>query len=186
LPIFNELPLEKSPAATLIINGTNDIVNNIDELNIQWNADVPTSVVGEQIDTKTKKTVDPKVDSPPQHKLGDQALADLTLKCKQEVKSTHRPADDTGRAQERSKGALNEAEWFIKATCSTSFDRLCKIIHAHTIVELKGAGSRHSGNYLVSSVTHTIDRSSYKMQLELKRNAWNLPSTKNGLPGIGM
>lgn len=170
---FDELPLESSPAETLIVNSADETKVNIDELSISWDSDVPTKVVGSQLETKKKNKTDANVERSEQHKLGVATLDLVTKECRQEGKSSPKPADDVGRVQQRSKGALNEAEWFIKASCSTSFDRLCKVIHAHTIVEVIGAGSRHSGKYLISGVTHTIDSASYKMQLELMRNAWD-------------
>ncbi len=110
------------------------------------------------------------------------SLQQITKDCQQEVKAVHRPVDEPCfRSQQRSRGALDEAEWFIKASCATSYDRLCEVVHAHTVVKLEGADSRHSGDYLVAAVTHTIDVSSYKMQLELKRNAWDQSPSANGL-----
>ena len=109
----------------------------------------------------------------------------MTKGCQQEARPTHKVTDDPGRAQQRSQGALNEAEWFIKASCSTSYDRLCQIVHAHNIVRIEGAGTRHSGDYVVSGVTHTIDVSSYKMQIELMRNAWDPRPSENGKQGTG-
>ncbi|UOQ64812.1 phage late control D family protein [Hymenobacter volaticus] len=181
-----ELPLEGKPSLKLRINGDDKDRNNIDELNISWNTDVPTSVVGKNLDSKTKNKTDPAVDEPGQFKLGEKSLVLITEKCRQQARSSPKPADNDGRAQERSKAALNEAEWFIRANCSTSFDRLCKVVRAHTLVEIEGAGSRHSGPYLVSGVTHSIDAVSYKMQVELIRNAWDKAANKNGLSGLGM
>jgi hypothetical protein len=74
--------------------------------------------------------------------------------------------------QARSRGALRDAQWFIHASCHTSLRRLCKIVRNHTIVEVQGAGSKHSGKYYVTGVKHTIDAISHNMNLELARNAW--------------
>ena len=45
-------------------------------------------------------------------------------------------------------------------------------LYAFDLLELDGAGSRHSGNYLVAGVRHTIDAGGHRMELELLRNAW--------------
>ena len=45
-------------------------------------------------------------------------------------------------------------------------------MRAHTVVELQGAGIRHSGKYFVGGVRHTIDADRHRMELELLRNAW--------------
>ena len=65
-----------------------------------------------------------------------------------------------------------EASWFIRATCQTSLDRLASVVRAHSVVEIQGAGKRHSGKYFVSAVRHTIDPAMHRMDLELVRNAW--------------
>ena len=45
-------------------------------------------------------------------------------------------------------------------------------VRAHTVVELSGAGSLHSGRYLVAAVRHLIDPAGHRMTVELVRNAW--------------
>ncbi len=52
---FHKLPLDEKPMITLVINHNDPAKNNIDELSINWDADVPTKVVGQHLDTKTKK-----------------------------------------------------------------------------------------------------------------------------------
>lgn len=44
-------------------------------------------------------------------------------------------------------------------------------IMARNVIELKGLGTRFSGNYYVTSATHTIDASGYRTDFEVKRNA---------------
>lgn len=44
-------------------------------------------------------------------------------------------------------------------------------IRARIVIELKGLGKRFSGNYYVTSATHTIDGGGYRTDFEVKRNA---------------
>lgn len=46
-------------------------------------------------------------------------------------------------------------------------------LKARMLIELKGLGRRFSGNYYVTSVTHTIDAGGYRTDFEVKRNARN-------------
>jgi len=182
---FNKLPLkgfsEKNPYGdpnniTLNLSGEN---NEIDDFSISWNVEKPTSVKAVHTDRKTgqkKKAEEPEA---PQPKLGNMTLKQITDDSISDFQS---PAVfDEGDMADRNKAALDEAEWFIKANCSTSYERLCKkatkdaptpILTAHTVINIAGAGSRYSGEYLVAGVSHSIDGGEYKMQLELKRNAW--------------
>jgi uncharacterized protein len=43
-------------------------------------------------------------------------------------------------------------------------------LKARTLIELKGVGKRFSGNYYVTSATHTIDGSGYRTTFQVKRN----------------
>ena len=82
------------------------------------------------------------------------------------------PVDDAGDLQARGAGLLVEADWFIQATCQTSLESLGGLVRAHTVVEVRGAGSRHSGKYFVAAVRHTIDSTAHKMDVTLVRNGW--------------
>ena len=44
-------------------------------------------------------------------------------------------------------------------------------LQSRVLVELKGLGRRFSGNYYVTSTTHTIDSGGYRTDFEAKRNA---------------
>lgn len=186
---FERLPLDKEGLVDLVINHE---YNSMDEFSIDWNADRPTSVKSQQTDKRTKKKKESKVEQPPQPKLANRTLSELTHGLVSTLLPG--PADDEDTMQERNEAALNEAEWFINASCATTYERLYKyyeelkkvtrddpapepelIIHAHTIANVRGVGSRHSGKYLISGVTHTLDGESYKMQLSLMRNSWQAP-----------
>jgi hypothetical protein len=176
---FSRLPLKGSKTAATKDDGTNIKqtlkINypdyNITELSINWDANRPTSVQQHEVDAHTKKTKKSDPDNPPQIKLGDITLKDLT-EGKVSALLT-KPGDDSGKI-DRSNAALNDAEWFIRLTCNADFEKFCDgdLFHAHTKVLLMGAGARYDGEYIVSGVTHTIDTVSYKVQLELMRNAW--------------
>ncbi|MBV6425966.1 MAG: hypothetical protein KIPDCIKN_00457 [Haliscomenobacter sp.] len=173
---FDQLPLQETPGLELSIAGED---HNIGECEINWDAGRPTSIQQKQIDRRNHQVNPRRTGEAPQPKLGD-----VTLKCLTSgIISAVLPgmASDTEDMGDRNGAALNEAEWFIKASCSTTFEQLCKqgapkIVHAHETVQLKGVGSRHEGTYLVAGVTHTIDAESYKLQIELQRNAWSASS----------
>ena len=42
-----------------------------------------------------------------------------------------------------------------------------------TTVSLNGLGTRHSGQYVVSRVTHDITPADHVMTIDLARNGWN-------------
>jgi Phage tail baseplate hub (GPD) len=164
---FKRPDLGQSAAVTLQINVQPP---NIEVFDLSWNAENPTSVEATQLDLDTKDDISGDLDKTPQTGLGDQQLLDITG----DTRSIHvaAPGDDAGDLQARSQGALVEADWFIRASCKTSLHLLGSLVRALTIVTVKGVGSRHSGNYLVSGVRHSIDAADHLMEIELVRNGW--------------
>jgi hypothetical protein len=164
---FQRPDLDGEPANTLLINLPN---TNIETLDITWNTERPTATEGLQLDLNTKTDIDGGVAQSPQTPLGTLALASIATG----VRTAHvaAPANDAGDMQARGEGTLIEADWFIRATCRTSLSRLGRLVRAHTVVLVQGAGSRHSGLYYVASVRHTIDATTHLMDIELIRNGW--------------
>jgi len=167
---FDSLPLKSKPEHQLTLNQED---NNIDSMEIKWDAERPTKVESKEIDLKTKKVIDGDVYEAPQPKAsGEVTLKDLTGSIISKKISV--PPKDTATILNGNKAALNAAEWFLTANCTLDFERLCedKTIHAHTMIGVSGLGTRYSGNYVVSKVVHTIDAVSYKLALSLMRNTW--------------
>jgi hypothetical protein len=164
---FKPPPLTGEPVLDLIINLDSPTIEGLD---ITWDVERPTSVVGLQLDLNTLADIDGGVPVSSQTVLGDQGLQAITG----DTRSIHllAPADDTGNLQARSNGLLTEANWFIRASCQTSLHALGRLVRAHTLVNLRGAGSRHSGLYFVSAVRHLIDAATHRMEVTLLRNGW--------------
>ena len=165
---FKRPPLEGRADVKLVINLVSPSLQTLD---ISWDVERPTSIEGTQLDLNTKKNLEIAVKQTPQTILGDHSLSKITG----DTRSVHlsAPADDAGDMRARGQGALIEADWFIHATCQTSLEFSGIPVRAHTIVELRGAGSRHSGKYFVAGVRHTIDATAHRMDLELVRNGWS-------------
>jgi len=73
--------------------------------------------------------------------------------------------------QNRAEAALTEAGWFVNATASTTAYMLGDVLMPHNVIEVKGLGSKHSGPYQVSAVTHVINAADHFMDIQLRRNA---------------
>ncbi len=165
---FQRPELNGTPAKDLVINFETP---NIQAFDISWDVERPTSTDGKQIDLNTKNDINGTVPQTPQPPLGTNNLQAITGDTRSIYVAA--PSDDAGNMQARSEAALMEAEWFIRATCRTSLHSLGGLVRAHTVVNVQGAGSRHSGKYYVAGVRHIIDANAHIMELELIRNAWN-------------
>lgn len=164
---FQRPPLGGSPVAELVINLDSP---TIQQLSIEWDVERPTSVEALQLDLNTKDDLEGGVEESPLEALGASSLAAITGDTRSMQLTA--PSDDAGDLGARGEGALIEAGWFIKATCETSLERLGRLVRAHTVVQVRGAGSRHSGRYFVAAVRHVIDDVAHRMEIELVRNGW--------------
>jgi phage protein D len=144
--------------------------NNLGTLELSWDVERSTSVEASQFNLNDKTVLDGGVASSPLSSLGSQSLNDITGDTRSG--HLHAPVDDAGDLKARGEGALIEAAWFVHAAGRTSVSALGDVLRANTIVKLRGVGSRHSGNYYVAAVRHTIDPSAHHMEFELVRNGW--------------
>lgn len=165
---FKKPDLSGSPKVTLTLNQDDC---NMSDLSINWDVERPTTVENQQINATTKNIVDNGssnglVTNDPR----EQSLRDIQGS---DVRSTHlaTAADDGNMAS--SDAIITESDWFINASCKTTFHKIKKVVHAFDVVEIVGVGSRHSGKYLVSGVKHTIDETAHTMEIDLIRNVWN-------------
>lgn len=166
---FQQPNLMEMPAVDLVINRDH---YNIDQLSIHWDVERPTVASGLQVDLSNKGPIAGLVPISPQNNLGMLNL--LAINQGPFTTQLSAPTDDMGDLQARTEAAIMEAEWFIRANCQTSLHRLGKVVRTHTLANVVGAGSRHSGKYLVAGVKHTIDATAHLMEIELIRNGWNL------------
>jgi phage protein D len=154
--------------ATLNINLDSPVFQTLD---LEWDVERPTSTEAKQLDLNAKQPIDGSATQSPLANLGDKPLNAISS----ETRLLHLPppADDAGDLTSRSEGALIEAGWFIRALGKTSVQETGNVVvRAHTVVEMQGLGTRHSGKYFVAGVKHTIDATAHRMELELLRNAW--------------
>jgi hypothetical protein len=164
---FKPPPTGQSPAAKLSLRSPSPPVPALD---LSWDTERPTSTVGHQLDLNSKNVLDGGLANSPIAPLVKSSLTDVA----QGTRTAHvtAPADDAGEISARGKGALTEAGWFVRGSLETSAQALGKLVRAHTIVEIDGAGTRHSGKYFVAGVRHLIDQTAHRMQVELMRNGW--------------
>lgn len=144
---------------------------NIDQVLIEWDVERVVATAAANRDVFGATDMDGAVERSPLGGLADQALADIVKKSRKARLSV--PVDDAGDLVVRSEAALIEDGWFVRATLSVAARVLKRVVRAPSVVELHGAGSRHSGKYLVSRVVHRIDDDDHWMDVTLIRNGWN-------------
>lgn len=144
---------------------------NIEQAVIEWDSERVVSTDAEDRDVFGATDVDGSVSRSPLVGLASQTLADIVTHPRKARLSLQ--VADAGDLLVRSEAALIDDGWFVRASLKVSARVLKGVVRAPSVVELHGAGSRHSGRYLVSRVHHQIDDNDHWMQVSLIRNGWN-------------
>jgi late control gene D protein (GPD) len=168
---FKRPPVDDEPAATLRINIANkEEPFTIATLDLSFDVERATSATAIQLKLEDKQDLDGSVVESPLTPLGKESFATIASGTRALRLAT--PVDDVGDLLQRAEGALIEEGWFVRASCDTYFSTLNRLVRAHTVVQLDGAGSRHGGKYFVTGVRHLINVTEHRMEIELARNAW--------------
>lgn len=165
---FKRPPVDGGVAIDLIINFADA---NIRSLDIEWDVERPTSSEARQLDASGLVDITGDVGATPLAALGTSSLQQITGDKRSVFVSA--ASDDAGDLTARAEAAVIEAEWFVRTRCMTSVAKLGdRVVMPAQIVNVRGAGSRHSGTYLVESVNHRIDQANHSMEINLIRNSW--------------
>jgi hypothetical protein len=165
---FRKPILEGNPAGTIRINREDG--QNVPELKIDWNIQTAVSTSVKQLDPISGH-IDGSLAQSALPPLGDTPLASLVKEPS--VRHVAVPGHDAAALLGISAGLLLESTFFVEARCEISTTLAGMIFRPHTLVEVAGAGARHSGLYFCSGVRHIIGDTEHLMQLEMLRNAWN-------------
>jgi hypothetical protein len=161
--------LDGDAAVTVALNDpTNWTISAID---LEWDASLPTSVVGRSAlfsDSDPNGAVGDSSDSG-LRSLGDRTLVAFTGKPMTVMLTT--AVDSAGELTQRARGLLRETGWFARCEAEADADRLGVVLRAGMLVALAGVGALHSGTWLVWTVRHRLTREAHKMNFTLLRNA---------------
>jgi len=78
---------------------------------------------------------------------------------------------DAAELGQRTAAVLTESGFFSRCAGEADADRIGTILRVGDVVTIEGAGSIHSGNWLVWNVRHSFSLDSWKMSFTLVRNA---------------
>lgn len=165
---FKPPPATDAPVLELRINVPDA---NIDQVSLAFYVERAASVNLAQLDLTGKDTIEASIAASPLQGLAAKGLTEIAEQPVSQHFSV--PVDDAGDLNARGEAALIDHGWFVEARLQARASRLKDVIRAHTVVNLIGLGSRHSGHYLVAKVVHHIDADDHLMTVDLIRNGWN-------------
>jgi phage protein D len=98
------------------------------------------------------------------------------------------PTSDATELQTFAQAVRDEAAWLITANGEINSEAYQTVLRPHRMVLVKGAGSRYSGKYYVTQVTHElVGDGTYAQKFEARRNARDLDGSEQfGENGLGL
>lgn len=166
---FKRPVLDGDATCDLVINLT-DPKPNLTALDMSWDVERPTQTDSVELDLNTKSDITGTLQKSPLTALGGAALGDIVSEPR--IAHVYAPVDDSGDLQARNEGTLIDASFFLRAAGSTTLSALGKVLRSHSLVNLRGVGTRHSGLWFCSAVRHSIDSNEHRMDFDLIRNGW--------------
>jgi len=178
--------LTATPATTIVLNDPDNA--SVSSLEFQWDVARPTQVFASQASMTDTSAAGYNADTTSSGlpSLDAQSLASFSPKTfATRLTTPGDTADLPGRAQ----AVVREAGWFAGCSGTAELSRLKVVLRVGTVVSVAGCGSLLSGNYLVSSVRHSISTNSHTMAFTLMRNALGpAPSSSSSspIPGVSL
>jgi phage protein D len=98
------------------------------------------------------------------------------------------PTSDATELQTAAQAVRDEAAWLITANGEINSEAYQAVLRPHRMVLVKGAGTRYSGKYYVTHVTHELQADgSYSQKFEARRNARDLDGSEQfGESALGL
>jgi hypothetical protein len=160
-------PFMQPPAATLDLADPFDW--SVDALDVEWDVMRPTQVRASQASFTSPAAAAPAVET----SSGLPLLGARDLRAYASKTSTMllTAAADPPELRQRAAAVLGESGWFATCTGEADLNRIGTVLRAGTIVTIDGAGSAHSGSWLVWRVNHLIEQDSCRARFTLVRNA---------------
>jgi hypothetical protein len=148
---------------------------NVDVLDFTWDALRPTEVAAAQVDM-TQSPGQPVTQTAEDSGLDPMDSRDYATYLGQTNSMILSAAADVPDLTQRAAAVLADSGFFVKCTGKTTADRLSTILRVGDVVTLEGAGSIHSGNWLVWDVISEFSMEAFTMEFTLLRNAMGPPA----------
>jgi hypothetical protein len=165
---FVQPAVSEQPAATISL--VDPDAWTVDSLQFDWDALRPTEVFASQVDLD-ESSAEGKDVTATSSGLSPLDARDYPTYVGQSSSLVLSAPADVSELEQRGAAVLAETGFFTRCTGEVDADRLGGILRVGDVVTIEGAGSIHSGNWLVWEVRHRFSLDSFKMAFTLIRNA---------------
>jgi hypothetical protein len=178
---FVQPAVGEQPAATISLIDPD--AWTVDNLQFDWDALRPTEVLASQVNLAEASAEGTNVTATSSG-LSPLDARDYPTYVGQSSSLLLSAPVDVSELEQRSAAVLAETGFFTRCTGEADADRLGAILRVGDVVTIEGAGSIHSGNWLVWEVRHRFSLDSFKMAFTLIRNAMGPPAAGGSLSSL--
>lgn len=146
-----------------------DSITNVENINFQYNALNPIQIRGYVMDRLSGMEIPIITVGSFRPSLSIQPAWMTNAAHTQTKQYTGEGGVSYSQAQNQAQTATEESINVINVTGDLDAIKYGGVLHARTIVELRGVGFSYDGRYYVKSVTHKIDQGTYKQSFNLTR-----------------
>lgn len=175
---FRHLPGGGVDLPEMILSGE---CRNVNKLVLELDALAPVTARGEMIDHATLQTLSAESIDPDTEPLGTDPVAGFTAPA-EICPGTF--ADDRTELEAGVQAAVDRGAWAYSGEGEVDGQVYTGVLAPFRRLSVMGAGSRLSGEYLISEVTHTLRDQGYKQNFVLRRNAHDTGGGGNLLAGV--
>lgn len=167
---FRAPPADVEPLPMLAVQFGAD--TNVVWMNLRVDAQTPDEIAMFQIDRADKKVLSMVAASTAAPALGKDRRADLVPAGIPKATAYVAMSSTTGIREMESlcQSLFDRGDWFVTGEGLVDSSRYRDVLRPRHPVTIKGIGERHSGVYVISHVTHTINAGCYSQRFTAKRN----------------
>jgi phage protein D len=164
---FRRLATGDDDLPELVLSGGE---RNVNKLTLELDALTPVTARADQLDPASLEVLSSEIDVSSDRPLGDVTIADLTRPKTIFVDGVDGVQDDLEAA---AQAAVDRGAWAYTGEGEVSAEIYAGVMQPYRRVAVAGAGSRLSGQYLISEVTHELSDEGYTQRFTLRRNAYS-------------
>ena len=176
---FRHINLAGSDVPEMILSGAE---RNVNRLTLEFDALSPVKARSDQVDHATLSTLSAQSAEAETDALGETRVSGLAHPAQILIDP---PAADTTAIQASVQSAVDRGAWAYSGDGEVSAEIYTGVLRPYQVLSVAGAGSRLSGSYLISEVTHTLRDDGYRQAFTLRRNARSDVSGPSIPGGIG-
>lgn len=175
---FRHLPTAATGLPEMILTGDE---RNVNRLTLELDALSPVTARADQVDPANLATLSAESDAPAVASLGDTPVMDLAHPA--QVFLDH-PMADLTELEAGVQAAVDRGSWAYSGQGEVSAEVYPAVLQPYQVLSVAGAGSRLSGDYLISEVGHILRDEGYRQAFTLRRNAHSDSGGLGPLDGV--